>query len=93
MGVAPAALSCSRVTGYGLFGNVVTVLTIPAFELPFPAPGLSLGMDVEEITSETEELLAGICFGTQGELGLDVEPGVETAALDNSTWPDGLNGL
>ncbi len=46
VGVAPATLSCTMITGDGLLGNVATVLAVPVFELTFPASGLALGMDV-----------------------------------------------
>jgi hypothetical protein len=48
-------------------------------------------MDVEEMTAEIEQLLASNCFGVQGELCLDVEPGVEATTLDNGRWPDCLD--
>ena len=92
MSVTPAALPCARITGYGLFGNVATIFAVPVLELTFPFPGLSPGMDVEEVTGEAEELLSGICFWVQRQLSFDVEPSIEPTTLDNGIWPDGLNG-
>lgn len=63
MSVAPAALSGCWVAGYRLLSNVVTMFSVPLLETPFPTSGLSLGVDVEEVTSEAEELLSGNCFG------------------------------
>ena len=93
MGVAPAALPCARVTGYGFLCNVVTMFAVPVFEASFPASGLSLGVDVEEVTGQCQELLAGYCFWVQGKLGLDVKPSMKPTALDNSIRPDSLDCL
>ena len=93
VGIAPATLPCAQVTGDGFLGNVVTMFAVPVFEPPFPASGLPLGIDMEKLTGQCQELLASGCFRVQSQLRLDVQPGMEPAALDNGIWPDGLNGL
>src|SRR5665213_2524891 len=91
MSVTPAALSGSWVAGYCFLGNVVTMFPVPLLELTFPASGLSLGVDMEEFTSEPEKLLAGNRFRMQSQLRFDVEPGMKPTALDNGIWPDSLD--
>lgn len=93
MGVAPASLPSPRITGHGLLGNVATMFAVPLLELPSPAFGLPLGVDVEQGPAQCQELLAGHGFWVQGQFGFDVQPGMEATALDNGTWPDSLNGL
>lgn len=91
MGVAPAALPRSRVTGHGALGNVAAVLAVPPLETPFPASGLSPGVDAQQCSGQAEQLLASNGFRVQCQLGLYIEPGMEAAALDNGIWPDGLD--
>lgn len=62
MSIAPASFSGTWVTGHSLFSNVVTMLVMPLFEASFPSPGLSLGVDLEEIKGQRQELLPGDCF-------------------------------
>jgi hypothetical protein len=50
-------------------------------------------MDVKYCPTQCQELLAGNRFGMQGQLGLDVEPGVEAATLDSGKRPNGLDGF
>ena len=87
VGVAPVALSGCWIGGHRAFRNIVTMFAVPFLELPFPNSGLSPGVDVEEVTGEAEKLYAGSCFRVQGKLGLDVEPSMKPAALDNCLWP------
>ena len=91
MGVAPASLSGSRVTRDRTFGNIATMFAVPFLELTFPASGLPPGVDMQQLPAQCQELLASHCFWMQCQFRLDVKPGMEPTALDNSMWPDGLD--